>query len=223
MDNKTIRRTNLATLSVRYRTLEQLSAKTGITASYLSQIRGGYRQMGDAAARKIERAFRKPVGWMDQTHETSEPSNAGNISPVTQKRGVPVISFIRAGELADIQCNLEPGEGEHLESPDYKLGPRGWAHVVEGPSMDDGTEKGIPSGWIIFADPDLTPFPNAYVIAKHTGDQRATFKQLITEDGRWYLKPLNKDPIFKTIEIDDPALRVIAVVTEARPPSRKLA
>lgn len=104
--------------------------------------------------------------------------------------------------------------------PQYKVGLRAWALIVEGDSMDDGTEKGIPEGWTIVVDPDRTPLPNSFVIAKDVTTQQATFKKLVTDGGRWYLKPLN--PQYPMTEIDDPALRVIGVVTEARPPSRKL-
>jgi SOS-response transcriptional repressor LexA len=75
---------------------------------------------------------------------------------------------------------------------------------------------------LIFCDPELTAGPNDWVIAKNVGDQTATFKQLSHEDGSWYLRPLNKDPIYHAKKIDDPAIRVIAVVTEYRRPSKKV-
>ena len=112
------------------------------------------------------------------------------------------------------------GEGDQWESPEHKLGPRGWAHIVQGDSMDDGTDKAIPEGWIIFVDPDLAPVAGNFVIAKDVGTQSATFKKLTYDGGRCYLKPLNRQ--YQAIEIDSPALRVIGVVTEARPPSRRL-
>lgn len=147
--------------------------------------------------------------------------SADNHRPAPPPRAaVPVIDYIRASELADINCHYAPGEGDEWETPDFKIGPRGWAHVVDGPSMDDGTPNGFPHGSLIFVDPDIAPTANAFVIAKDTSAQTATFKQLVAEGDRWYLRPLNKQ--FPIIPIDDPALRVIAVVTEARARSRKL-
>lgn len=137
-----------------------------------------------------------------------------------QNRPVPVISLIRAGTMKEIGDLPHLGEGEVWEAPDYNLGPRGWAHVVEGDSMDDGSEKAIPEGWIIFVDPDLAPKANSYVIAKDVSNQHATFKKLVYDAGRWFLKPLNKQ--YQAVEIDSPELRVIGVVTEARAPSRRL-
>ena len=122
--------------------------------------------------------------------------------------------------MKDVNVLFQPGEGDEWVEPEFKLGARGWALRVEGDSMDDGTSKAIPEGWTLFCDPDLAPSPNAYVIAKDVQTQQATFKKLVTDGGRWYLKPLNR--AYPTVEIDDPKLRVIAVVTEARPPSMKL-
>lgn len=136
------------------------------------------------------------------------------------RKAVPVITLIRAGAMKEIDYVPEVWQGDRWESPQEKLGPRGWAHVVEGDSMDDGTDKGIPEGWLIFVDPDLAPRAGNFVIAKDVSTQSATFKKLTYDGGRWYLKPLNRQ--YQAIEIDSPELRVIGVVTEARPPSRKL-
>lgn len=148
-----------------------------------------------------------------------------NFTSSTQFKTVPVISWVQAGLMKEIDQIPEPDEGEwQMENPSKKMGPRSWALIVEGDSMDDGTDKGIPAGYTIFCDPDLAPSPNALVIAKDVDIQRATFKQLITEDGHWYLKAFNKDAGFGINgrkEIDDPALRVIAVVTRSRAPDRE--
>lgn len=153
--------------------------------------------------------------------ESKEPTSSTNIktAPLARK-AVPVITLIRAGAMKEIDYVPEVWQGDRWESPQEKLGPRGWAHVVEGDSMDDGTDKGIPEGWLIFVDPDLAPRAGNFVIAKDVTTQSATFKKLTYDGGRWYLKPLNRQ--YQAIEIDSPELRVVGVVTEARPPSRKL-
>lgn len=159
-------------------------------------------------------------GSVSQSLERSHASNVRTAPPA--RKAVPVITLIQAGDMKDIGYLPRLGEGERWEVPDFKLGPRGGCAVVDGWSMWDGTDNGIRDGDLIFWDPDLAAMPNDLVIAKHVGAQTATFKQLSYEDGKWYLRPLNKDPIYKTIEIDDPQLRVIAVVTETRRQSRKL-
>jgi SOS-response transcriptional repressor LexA len=122
--------------------------------------------------------------------------------------------------MKEIENVPDVNQGDRWESPDHKLGARGWAHIVEGDSMDDGTDRGVPDGWLIFVDPDVPPQAGHFVIAKDVATQSATFKKLTYDGGRWYLTPLNRQ--YPAMEIDSPDLRVIAVVTEARPPSRKL-
>lgn len=81
MDVKTVRRNNLAVLEKACGTIAALSERTGIPASYISQVKGGYRKLGDAAARKVEAAYRKPLGWMDQSIGQSPenlPVHVGN-------------------------------------------------------------------------------------------------------------------------------------------------
>lgn len=140
------------------------------------------------------------------------------VAPPARRR-VPVISLIRAGKMKTIEDLPEIGEGERWESPENKLGGRGWAHIVEGDSMDDGTEKGVPAGYLIFVDPDISPETGNLVIAKDVTTQGTTFKKLVNDGGRWFLQPLNKQYVAQ--EIDSPELRVIGVVTESRAPARK--
>jgi SOS-response transcriptional repressor LexA len=158
-----------------------------------------------------------------KTHISGEPESIYNIRPAPPvKKPVPVLTLIQAGNMKEIGYLPEPGEGDRWEAPDHKLGAKGFCLIVEGWSMWDGTDDGIKDGDLIFCDPEISPGPNDLVIAKNVGDQSATFKQLSYEDGSWYLRPLNKDPIYQSKKIDDPAIRVIAVVTEYRRPSKKL-
>ena len=73
---------------------------------------------------------------------------------------------------------------------------------------------------MLIVDPERACHAGDYVIAKDVQTQRATFKQLVTDGARWYLKAIN--PAYPMIKIDDPALRVIGRVLEAKPPSIKL-
>lgn len=162
----------------------------------------------------------EPNGFPESGIE-NEQSVARNVRYAPLARmAVPVISSVQAGKMKEIGYVPEVGDGDRWERPDHKLGKRGWAMVVEGDSMDDGSDKAVPEGWLIFVDPDVAPTAGKYVIAKDVATQAATFKKLVYDAGRWYLKPLNRQ--YQAIEIDNPELRVIGVVTEARPPSRKL-
>ena len=212
---------------------EALAEAANVSAAYISQVKNGLpdsktgtpKNAGDQFARKIETGIKKPRGWMDQNSPgvnrdsaTSSVQNIKNARP--QNQPVPVFSLNRAETMKEIGGLHHILESDRWESPDYMLGPRGWAHIVEGDSMDDGTTKGIPEGYLLFVDPDIVPQAGNFVIAKDVTTQSATFKKLILDGGRWYLKPLNRQ--YQVIEIDSPALCVIGVVTEARAPARRL-
>lgn len=70
MNVKEARRLRLEELKNEAGTLREIARRVNPGAKYLdrylSEIRNGTREMGDALARDIEKAFTKPNGWMDQ-------------------------------------------------------------------------------------------------------------------------------------------------------------
>lgn len=76
-DYRANRRNNLFALEKQYATLAHLEERTGVSASYLSQLKK-FRHMGDKTARRIEKKLTLPEGWMDVSHPTGAP-------PGTQK------------------------------------------------------------------------------------------------------------------------------------------
>lgn len=124
--------------------------------------------------------------------------------------------------MSDVWDLFHPGEAVQWEDA-YKSNPgkHSYALLVEGDSMVSqvGAHSFQP-GTILIVDPDRASNAGDFVIAKDVQTQKAVFKQLTTDGSRWYLKPLN--PQYPTIEIDDPALRIIGRVIEAKPPSLKL-
>jgi SOS-response transcriptional repressors (RecA-mediated autopeptidases) len=139
-----------------------------------------------------------------------------------QRIRVPLISWIQAGEFSDVVDLFHPGEAVQWEDAlKSKPGRSSYALMVEGDSMVSTTSThSFPPGTVLIVDPERGANAGDYVIAKDVQTQRATFKQLTTDGSRWYLKPLNAQ--YPTIEIDDPSLRVIGRVIEAKPPSVKL-
>lgn len=194
-------------------TLKPIAKYFGITVSQLrdGEVSGGNSKLSLVRTRK--------------TAAEIQPVPAGDNYAISKPfPEVPLISWVVAGAMKDIDVLPDPDVGDWpMLQPTFKLGKRGWALTVEGDSMDDGTSRAIRAGEILFCDPDVGADANHLVIAKHVGMQRATFKQLITEDGKWYLKAWNKDADFGVngrLEIDDPELRVIARVMRIRYPDR---
>lgn len=169
------------------------------------------------------------VNIHNQIHQPETKSigriDPSNVQPITPKGAdVPLISQVQAGMWAEIQDVFHPGDAERWITPIYsKPKKHAFALTVIGDSMESpypGARHHFPAGTVIIVDPDIASSPGDFVVAKDVSMQEATFKQLMTDSGRWFLKPLN--PSYPTIEIDDPAIRVIGRVIEFQPPGGKL-
>jgi len=89
-----------------------------------------------------------------------------------------------------------------------------YALMVLGDSMLPEFEHGE----IIVIEPEGLARDGSFVIALHDGEH--TFRQLVLDDGRWYLKPLN--PLYPTVDFPGPSA-VKGVITEKkRPGSRRI-
>lgn len=164
-----------------------------------------------------------PASASEDLRNNIYPATGDNFRRLDDRRPVPLISWIRAGMWADIVDNFHPGEADEWFTPVHsKPKEKSFALTVEGESMTSPYPGSLsfPAGTIIIVDPDQAYTPGCFVVAKDVVTQQATFKQLTTDGGRWFLKPLN--PTFPTIEIDDPAVRVIGRVCEFHPPGGKL-
>lgn len=141
----------------------------------------------------------------------------GNVSPAHERKRVPLISWVQAGTWSEVQDTFAPGEADYWESA-FSSNPsdNAFALRVEGESMTSphSGDLSFPSGTIIIVDPGRDAGPGDYVVAKDVETQQATFKRLTYDGGRWFLKPLN--PSYPTIEIDNPAMRIIGRVIEYR-------
>lgn len=146
-----------------------------------------------------------------------EAAKTANVRPIESRARVPQISWVQAGSLSEVQDLFQPGEADKWEDAFYSNPSRhAFALLVDGESMISPypTEKSFPPGTILIVDPDHESWAGDFVIAKDVSTQQATFKKLVHDGGRWFLKPLN--PSYPTIEIDDPSLRVIGKVIEYR-------
>jgi len=233
--NDEIRRENLEVAIKRLGTAAKLAEAAKTSAAYLSQIRnrtpdsktGTPKMMGDAMARRIEVALGEPHGWMDKSHlfqgaqaaqaEAAPQSFDENVSLVRlASRPIPVISSVQAGALRDMENPYEPGDGYALEyTEDPKLSRWAFCLDVEGMSMAPRFQPGDR----LFVDPDRSPGPGNFVVARN-GSNQATFKKYrprgIDSYGHeiFELVPLNDD--FPTLRSDQEPLYVIGVVTEVK-------
>lgn len=185
---------------------EAVARKANISGAYLRQIRMGYRNMGPATARKIEKAFGLEKGYLDVKHPEAA-IGASTVDGHVEKRvfnrrvddlvrsnvtegpeiraSVPLISWVQAGDFCEAVDTFPPGCADEWIPVTMNVGPHAYALRVQGDSM----EPQCPAGTVLIVEPERAPVSGNYVIAKDGGD--CTFKQFIKDGADWYLKPLN--------------------------------
>lgn len=146
-----------------------------------------------------------PLAYI-QGEVTGVEYESPNVEPTSKTIGkIPVISYVQAGEFAEVVDNFSPGASDEWADTTKPVNRYTFALRVTGDSM----EPLFPAGTIIVVEPEMEPAPGDYIIAKN-GDA-ATFKQLVSDAGEWYLKPLNDRYPIKLLG----EARIIGVVREA--------
>ncbi len=112
-----------------------------------------------------------------------------------------MISWVQAGAWAEIIDNHAPGDAEEWRLTTAKVSPQAFALRVVGDSMTNPHgSPSIPEGYIIIVDPNKHANNGDLVVARLDDSMEATFKKLVIDGSKHYLKPLN--PAYPVIEIN---------------------
>jgi SOS-response transcriptional repressor LexA len=121
---------------------------------------------------------------------------------------VPLVSEVEAGNYTVID-NFKP-EGRFETVPvSIPVKRHTYALRVHGDSMVSSTGDSFPEGSVVVVEPELQPEVGDYVVALD-GANQTTFKQLVSDGGELYLKPLNARYPIKPLG----AAKIIGVVRE---------
>lgn len=135
--------------------------------------------------------------------EKTRPAPAAGTEIAPTHSGVPLISWIQAGDWSDLADPYRVGDAEDWLPCPVRSGPRAYCLRVRGDSMfNPGGRPSYANGDIIFVDPDRHANPGDRVIVRLDDQHEATFKQLLVEDGRKMLKALNPEWTPRYIEIN---------------------
>lgn len=143
---------------------------------------------------EISRLIGRSVQWMltgqDEEQEWT-PSSDGI---------VPIIAWDDVSEFCNEDAEFDDSEIIcHIPSP-VQVGKRAFGVRVKGDSMisrDGG--RSYPEGTVLIVDPDVEPSVGKKVVAIVGGE--TTFKDLVSDAGKWYLKPLN--PQYKMLLVSE--------------------
>ncbi|EAY4770984.1 LexA family protein [Salmonella enterica] len=181
--------------------------------SYVSRMlyeegKNGKKRIADDMVEIIEKSFDLPPGWMDGINVDQDLSYVGSYR---KREKYPLISWVSAGAwcYADEPYTLSD-VSEWYESETTVYG-RGFWLRVEGDSMTAPTGLSIPEGTLVLFDTGREPDNGNLVIAKLEDSNEATFKKLIIDGGRRYLKGLN--PAWPLVPINGNCI-IIAVAVQ---------
>ncbi len=208
-NNDTIRLQNLELLITEAGSASKLARIAETSSSYLSQVRrqmrtskGTPRNIGDDLAEKLERGMGKPEGWMDEAHVSEWGASIPRTNEKNTQLGPaihslhPLISWVHAGEWSEIYESQVPAYAEEWFPCPVHCSKETFVLRLRGASM----EPKFHEGELIFVDPNVEAIHGKYVVVRLDESNEATFKQLIIEDDRQYLKALNPnwpDPIIE--------------------------
>ncbi len=205
-----IRLKNLEKLISEAGSAAKLARVAGTNSSYLSQVRnqiatpkGTPRSVGDGLAIKLEKAMNKPQGWMDEPHDEAPSDNQepnAYLGPDLRSLH-PMLSWVQAGKWYEIAEGYVPEYGAEQMSCPVSCSPESFVLRVRGTSMEPKFHEGD----LLFVDPHAQAENGKYVVVRLDASNEATFKQLIVEEGKQYLKALNPDWPNRIIEIDEEA------------------
>lgn len=127
---------------------------------------------------------------MDPPNTTTGPDLRGR---------VPLISWVQAGHWNEAVNNFQEGDADEWLTCPKSHSSSTFALRVRGVSMEPKYRDGA----IIYVDPEKSADHLSNVVVQLDDEAEATFKQLVIEGGKRFLRPLNPDwPGPKLIEIN---------------------
>jgi SOS-response transcriptional repressor LexA len=213
MHVKDIRRKNLRVLARAIGGVTQLANRLEKSQSQISHVIGAnyVKNIGDKLAAEVERAFNKPLGWLDHEHSVIEEEGAQYLVEKEQPffAKVPLVSWQNINEWLVMPSHHAARDQFQYYIVNTKVSPHTFALRVDGDSMEAPHGISFPHGSIIVVDPENPAHNGSYVIAKQLPSNQMVFKQLVIDGARRYLKPLN--PRYPIIEIS-PQTHICGIV-----------
>ena len=182
----------------------QLAEACGWTSSgRIANYESDKREPANADWIRIARELGVTAGWLQfGAEQAAMPLSDYNVTDGPEiGKLAPLISWVKAGSFHEPMDQYSVGDAEDWYPLPKKAGPRTFALRVRGVSMEPRYREGD----IIFVDPDAEARHGHRVVVRLEGDKEATFKELVIEGDRSFLKALNPawpDPL---IQITDDA------------------
>jgi SOS-response transcriptional repressor LexA len=193
----------------------EIAALCGVANSAVTQwISGESKSLRPENLYALAKATGFRAEWLaiGEGAEVETVSNVGGARQPIESFRYPVISWVAAGAWSEAVEPYPAGYSDRYEFSEYdSKGPAFWLEV-KGDSMTSPVGQSVTEGTLILVDTEAEAAPGKLVIAKLPESNEATFKKLVNDGGKLFLKPLN--PSYP-IEVFDERCRVVGVVVRA--------
>ncbi|WP_338526252.1 S24 family peptidase [Pseudomonas batumici] len=156
-------------------------------------------------------AFSKRLAQQIKEISRSNASNLGEATQPVEAFRYPVITWVAAGAAETAESLPTDDSGTYQTSEYDSTGPAFWLQV-RGDSMASPSGMSINEGTSILVDTAIEAAPGRLVVAKFPDSNETTFRMLVSDGGKLYLKPLNQD---YPVESFGESGRIIGVVVQA--------
>lgn len=164
---------------------EELAKCAGISQSAVSAI-----ERRNAAASQFTHVLAKCLGVSPEWLATGIGEANTQANDRHHLVDVPVISWVQAGDWTQVEDPHAPGVADQwipFATTKQKEQHNMYALFVQGVSMQPAFNEGD----IIIVDPERDAKHGDYVVIRLDDDDTATFKQLVIEGGKKFLKAVN--------------------------------
>lgn len=196
-------------------TQQQVGERIGASRASVSQWESGDVSPSADYLVALAKMFGVSAHWLSTGKGSPELSNV-EPAVIPQGNRVPILSYVQAGNWREMceQATTFDGNVEYV-SASVDVGPCGFGLWIRGNSMIPFFNEGD----LVIVDPDESPRPGDYVVAKNGGEE-TTFKKYrprgIDENGQevFELVPLNDD--YPPMHSDRQHIEIIGVMVEHR-------
>lgn len=199
-----------------------IADELGITQGAVGHYLNGRNALNVDVASGFARLLQVPISDFsmtlaskvaEQAESLKSDANVRYVGEYKSGKRYPVISSVQAGSWREA---CEPYTlkdiDQWLESDAHIQGDAFWLRV-EGDSMTAPVGISIPEGTFVLFDTGRESINGSLVIAKLSDSNEATFKKLIIDGGRHYLKGLN--PAWPLVQVNGNC-KIIGVAVETK-------
>ncbi|WP_338494204.1 XRE family transcriptional regulator [Erwinia aphidicola] len=193
-------------------TQDQLAEKVGVVRRQIAAYEAGDSKPRGKVLENLAHTLGATVDWL-ATGSGNGP-DISNVRRTVTVRELPIISLASVSSYSPEDPESKMSIIGYMPSP-HDAGEFSYAIQINGESMVSLSGPSFPDGTIIVVDPSASVNHGDFAVFSNIYNKEATFKQLIVDQNKEFLNPLN--PSYPLLEKGDDFLTLGKVVSAQLP------